>query len=79
MRFSFYTPNFEHLDYSVERLATADVPGCDYSHPLMCTILLSSKEGACYRVYAFRGVISYLAWASALLILLNRQVRRPGV
>ena len=36
MRFSFYTPNFEHLDYSVERLATADVPGCDYSHPLMC-------------------------------------------
>lgn len=46
MRFSFYTPNFEHLDYSVERLATAGVPGCDYSHPLMCIqYLSSSKEG----------------------------------
>ena len=66
MRFSFYTPNFEHLDYSVERLATADVPGCDYSHPsidIYSFMPLRCGEVCCIGVLIISGVgfgVAYL-------------------
>lgn len=56
MRFSFYTPNFEHLEYSVERLATADVPGCDYSYSLMRTVAFILEK----RVF----VVGYMHYGS---------------